>query len=104
MADRGDANVLEVVGRQVRQQLSIDVILTECRLVLLKAQAPQPLPDIHHRFLRPGDARGELSSRCVVSVQAKQRRRRLAVFSLQQENQSTANRRSVGTSIATVSE
>jgi hypothetical protein len=56
MADRGDAEILQVIGGQVRQQHIGDVILAECRLVLLQAQALQPTADIHRRFLRSGDA------------------------------------------------
>src|SRR5690349_9310027 len=60
MTDRDDAHLLEIVGSQSEQDFSIDVILTECRLVLLLAQALQPSPDIHRRFLRAGDVCGRL--------------------------------------------
>ena len=38
MTKGGDAQILEVVGRQSGQQFSIDVILAECRFVLLQTQ------------------------------------------------------------------
>src|SRR4051794_40527524 len=44
MADQRHAQVLEVVGHQRRQHLGIDVILAECRRVLLQAQTLQPSP------------------------------------------------------------
>ena len=49
MADRGDAEILEVVGCQIGQELGIDVILAECRLVSFKterlaANPRRPLP------------------------------------------------------------
>ena len=40
---------------------SADVILAECRLATFEAKASQPVCDIHRRFLRLGDARGEVS-------------------------------------------
>ena len=52
MADDGDAQVLQVVDRQLRQHRAVDFIVPERRLILPKAEAPQPNPDIHRRFLR----------------------------------------------------
>src|ERR1700733_692451 len=37
----------EVVGRQIGQQLGIDVILAECRLVPFKTDRSQPVCDVH---------------------------------------------------------
>jgi hypothetical protein len=51
MADRGDAELLEVVGRQSRQYFGVDVILAECRLVSFKAEVSKPACDIHGRSL-----------------------------------------------------
>jgi hypothetical protein len=39
MADKIDAQILEVVGRQLAQDLGIDRVIVECRGVLLE---PQP--------------------------------------------------------------
>ena len=53
MADRGDAQTDQIVGRQLRQYICVDIILAEGTLVLLEPQAPQPNCDIHATF--PGD-------------------------------------------------
>ena len=47
MANRGDTEFLEVIAGQRGQNLGIDVILTECRLVLPEAQTPQPDQNVH---------------------------------------------------------
>ena len=47
MADAGDADILEVVGRQLRQDLDIDFVVAKRGLVLLEAEISQPLADIH---------------------------------------------------------
>jgi hypothetical protein len=47
MANNADAHVLKVLRRQVWQDLLVDGVLAECRLILLQAKAPQPTPDIH---------------------------------------------------------
>ena len=52
MADDSDAEVLEVVDRQLRQHRAVDLIVPERRLILPEAEAPQPDPDIHRCFLR----------------------------------------------------
>ena len=49
MAERGDAEILEVVGRQIGQQFGVDVILAECRLVSFKTERSQPVRDVHCR-------------------------------------------------------
>jgi hypothetical protein len=49
MAERGDAYFLKVIGCQIGQNFSIDVILAECRLVALKTECSQPVPDVHYR-------------------------------------------------------
>jgi hypothetical protein len=53
MADNGDADILEILDRQLRQHRVVDFVFAERRLVLRKAEAPQPNPEIHPRFLRP---------------------------------------------------
>src|SRR5580704_13925972 len=53
MANDSDAEVLEVIDRQLRQHRAVDLIVPERRLILPKAKAPQPNPDVHRRFLRP---------------------------------------------------
>ena len=47
MADRRDAEFLDVVGRQVAQHLYIDRVLPERLLVLLQSEAAQPFGYIH---------------------------------------------------------
>ena len=47
VAQRGDAKLLEVFRREVRQDRLVYLILAECRLVLFEAQAPQPTPKVH---------------------------------------------------------
>jgi hypothetical protein len=43
----GNAEVLQVLRGQVRQDRLVDFVLAERRLIPLKAEAPQPTPDIH---------------------------------------------------------
>lgn len=47
MPHRDDAEVFEVLARQPRHKFGIDVVVTERRLVLLQAQAPQPSRNVH---------------------------------------------------------
>jgi len=47
MPDRDNPKISEVVGRQTRQQLSINVILTECRLIAFKTECSQPVRNVH---------------------------------------------------------
>ena len=46
MPDNSDTKVLQVLRRQVGQDLLADCILTECRLILFKAKLPQPTSDV----------------------------------------------------------
>jgi len=46
MSDRRYADVLEVLGCQLRQNCFIDRVLAECRLVLSEAKAPQPTSEV----------------------------------------------------------
>ena len=43
----GDAEVLEVLRRQIGQNCLVYLILAECRLILPEAQAPQPDHNVH---------------------------------------------------------
>ena len=47
MADRGYADADQVVGRQLRQHFAIDIVVAECRRVLLKPQPAQPRRYVH---------------------------------------------------------
>ena len=47
MADRGDAKFFQIVGRQLRQDAQVDLILAESLLVSLQPEAPQPAPNVH---------------------------------------------------------
>jgi hypothetical protein len=47
MADRGDAKFFQIVGRQLRQDAQIDLVLAESLLVSLQPESPQPAPNIH---------------------------------------------------------
>ena len=69
MADGGNPESLEVFGGQIPQYVSVDVILAECRLVAFETQVSQPTCDIHRRFPRLGEARGEVSLRWSGGVQ-----------------------------------
>ena len=40
MTDKADAQILEVVGRQLVQNLRIDRVIVECSLVLSEGKAP----------------------------------------------------------------
>src|SRR5262249_25609614 len=42
-----DAQVLQVLRRQVRQDSVVDLILSECGLVPFEAKTPQPTLDVH---------------------------------------------------------
>ena len=52
MADRGDADGDQVLSRQVRQDVSVDIVVAERRLVLLKTELLKPTRDID-RHSRP---------------------------------------------------
>jgi hypothetical protein len=45
--NHADAQVLQVLRRQVGQDLLADLILAECRFILFEAKLPQPSSDIH---------------------------------------------------------
>src|ERR1700736_459194 len=47
MPNRGDAHLSEVLGGELREDLGVDVVFAECRLVPFKAEAPQPPSDLH---------------------------------------------------------
>ena len=47
MADRGHAQADQVVGRQLRQDLGIDIVVAERGHIALKAQALQPRRYVH---------------------------------------------------------
>ncbi len=57
VSDRGDAEPDQIVGGQARQDLGVDVVLAECRLVAREPEALQPAPDVHHP-LPPRPVRG----------------------------------------------
>ncbi len=59
MADRDDAQILEVVRCQIGQQFARDVILAECRLVLFKAERSQPFRDVSIAAPCPSRAAGK---------------------------------------------
>jgi hypothetical protein len=42
MADRGDAKFFQIVGRQLRQDAQVDLVLAESLLVSLQPEPPQP--------------------------------------------------------------
>ncbi|MFL5256192.1 MAG: hypothetical protein ACJ8AI_25505 [Rhodopila sp.] len=71
MADQGNAEVPEIVGRQSGQDFGIDGILVECRLILAATQVAQPTSNIHQRSLRPGDAHDRLSCGEAAAVEVK---------------------------------
>ena len=51
VADDANAQILQVLRRQVRENLLGDLVLAERRLIPFEAQAPQPIPDIHDGVL-----------------------------------------------------
>ena len=61
MADGGNAEALKILGGEMAQVFSADLVLAEGRLVAFQTQVSQPTCDIHRRFLRLGDARGGVS-------------------------------------------
>ena len=42
-----DAQLLQVLIRQIRQNRIVDGVLAEYRLILLEAEAPQPSSEVH---------------------------------------------------------
>ena len=53
MADQRDAEADQVVGRQVRQDVSVDFVVAERRLVLSKTELLQPTRDIDRHYASP---------------------------------------------------
>ena len=53
VADRGDAEVLEVLSRQTRQHSAIDVVVAEYRFVLSEPAPARPPRDIHAQQCDP---------------------------------------------------
>ena len=49
MPKRNDAKLLQVLRRQGRQNRLINVVLAKQRLILSKAQAPQPDHNVHDK-------------------------------------------------------
>jgi hypothetical protein len=43
-----NAKLLQVLGRQPREDRVVNIVLAEGRLVSFEAQAPQPLPEVHN--------------------------------------------------------
>jgi hypothetical protein len=70
VADKVDAQILEVVGRQLAQDRGIDRVIVECRGVLFEPQPSQPIGDLdrHRRVCdhqlrrrRPGPSRAVIA-------------------------------------------
>jgi hypothetical protein len=51
VSDDNDAKVLQVLGRQTRQDLLIDLVFAERRLIPFKTNAAQPIPEVHDSVL-----------------------------------------------------
>jgi hypothetical protein len=47
VTDQGNAEILQVIGRQTRQHLLVDVVFAESLLVPLQPEPPQPAPNVH---------------------------------------------------------
>ena len=47
MTNRSNADFLQVLLRQTRQDPFVNLVLAEGPLVSFEAKAPQPIPDIH---------------------------------------------------------
>ena len=50
VADRGDANPDQVIGRQIGDDLGVNVVLAERLLVLPQAETVQPSRNVHGRL------------------------------------------------------
>jgi hypothetical protein len=50
MANGDDAEIPQILGRQAPENLEVDIVLAERRLVLFEAELPQPASDIHARL------------------------------------------------------
>src|SRR5689334_13968799 len=62
MTERSDADILEVIAGQPRQQRSVDIVLLERLPVLFEPKASEPTRDIH-RLPRFG-AREDTTPKC----------------------------------------
>ena len=47
MTDQSDTKILEILGRQIRQDPLVDLVVPECWDIALKAQVLQPRRDVH---------------------------------------------------------
>jgi hypothetical protein len=47
VADQGNAEILQVIGRQTRQLVLVDLVIAESLLVSLQPEPPQPAPNVH---------------------------------------------------------
>lgn len=50
MADRGNAEVLQILDCQAADHVEVDMVLAESRLVFSEPELPQPARDIHARL------------------------------------------------------
>jgi hypothetical protein len=51
VSDDNDAKVLQVLGRQTRQDLLIDLVFAERRLIPFETKAAEPIPEVHDGVL-----------------------------------------------------
>ena len=49
MTNRTDADLLQVLLSEVREDLLVDLVVSERRLVFFEAQAPQPSSEVHDK-------------------------------------------------------
>ena len=56
VADSRDAEFLQIVCREMAQDLEADCVFAECCLIAFEAEISQPDCDIHSGVLRLGDA------------------------------------------------
>jgi hypothetical protein len=66
MADRGDAKFFQIVGRQLRQDTQVDLVLAESLLVSLQPEPPQLAPNVHR--VDPALVFGALYARKITRV------------------------------------
>ena len=67
MANRADADFLQVLLGEVREDPLVDLVVAESRLVFFEAQAPQPDHDVHGGA--PQSAMGSIFCRGCEGVQ-----------------------------------
>ena len=78
MPDNADAHIFQVLRRQIRQDLLVDLILAERPLVSFKAKGPQPPTYVHDgalndqplRIVQPSRRVQHLPSRPKASLKA----------------------------------